>query len=72
VRVVNLNVNGLRAGARERDVGWRLDLRLATPGLAARATAFAIPRRPVVSGHAPVAVDDRDRPGPRSGPGEAA
>jgi exodeoxyribonuclease III len=45
-----------RAGARERDVGWRLDHHLATPGLAARARAFSVPRVPVVSDHAPVLV----------------
>jgi exodeoxyribonuclease III len=49
-----------RAGARERDVGWRIDLQLATPGLASRATGYAIPRTPVVSDHAPVVVDYRD------------
>jgi exodeoxyribonuclease III len=46
-----------RAGARERDVGWRIDVQLATPGLAARARGFAVPRVPVVSDHAPVVVD---------------
>lgn len=51
-----------RAGARGRDVGWRIDLQLATPGLAARATGFAIPRLPVVSDHAPVVVDFHDAP----------
>jgi exodeoxyribonuclease III len=46
-----------RAGARERDVGWRIDLQLATPGLAATARRFLVPRLPVVSDHAPVVVD---------------
>jgi exodeoxyribonuclease-3 len=46
-----------RSGARERDVGWRIDLQLATPGLASRASGFAVPRSPVVSDHAPVVVD---------------
>lgn len=46
-----------RAGARERDVGWRIDYQLATPGLAARARRFQVPRLPVVSDHAPVVVD---------------
>jgi exodeoxyribonuclease III len=49
-----------RAGARERDVGWRIDYHLATPGLAARARRFAVPRTPVVSDHAPVVVDYGD------------
>jgi exodeoxyribonuclease III len=46
-----------RAGARERDVGWRIDHHLATPGLAARAVRYEVPRLPVVSDHAPVVVD---------------
>jgi len=47
----------VRAGARERNVGWRIDYQLATPGLAARARGFEIPRLPVFSDHAPVVVD---------------
>lgn len=46
-----------RAGARERDVGWRIDYQLASPRLAERATAFGMPRLPVVSDHAPVWVE---------------
>jgi exodeoxyribonuclease III len=46
-----------RAGARQRDVGWRLDYQWATPSLAAGAVAFQIPRLPVFSDHAPVVVD---------------
>ena len=46
-----------RAGARERNVGWRIDYQLATPGLAERAVAFDVPRFPVLSDHAPVVVD---------------
>lgn len=45
-----------RAGARERDVGWRIDYQLATPGLAGRARSFEVPRTPVLSDHAPVVV----------------
>lgn len=45
-----------RAGARQRNVGWRLDYQLATPGLAARARGAEIPREPVFSDHAPVIV----------------
>ena len=46
-----------RAGARERNVGWRIDYQLATPDLAERAVAFDVPRFPVLSDHAPVVVD---------------
>ena len=46
-----------RAGARERNVGWRIDYQLATPGLASRARSFTIPRHPLLSDHAPVIVD---------------
>src|SRR5690606_25953567 len=46
-----------RAGARERNVGWRIDYQLAPPDLAERAGAFDVPRFPVLSDHAPVAVD---------------
>lgn len=46
-----------RGGARERDVGWRIDYQLATPALAASAHRFDVPRTPVVSDHAPVVVD---------------
>ena len=46
-----------RAGARQKNVGWRLDYHLATPGLAATARGVAIPREPVFSDHAPVIVD---------------
>jgi len=46
-----------RAGARDRDVGWRLDYQWATQPLASKCTAFEIPRIPVFSDHAPVIVD---------------
>jgi len=46
-----------RAGARERDIGWRIDYQLATPKLAAHATGYSIPRLPLLSDHAPVIVD---------------
>ncbi len=45
-----------RAGARQRNVGWRLDYQFATPGLAANVRDVAIPREPVFSDHAPVVV----------------
>ncbi|HEX7021952.1 MAG TPA: exodeoxyribonuclease III [Trueperaceae bacterium] len=47
----------LRAGARERNVGWRLDYQLATPKLAATATCARIPRDPALSDHAPVLLE---------------
>lgn len=46
-----------RAGARQKNVGWRLDYQLATPGLAATVCAVDIPREPVMSDHAPVIVE---------------
>lgn len=46
-----------RSGARERDVGWRIDYQLATPGLAATATSYTVLREPLLSDHAPVIVD---------------
>ena len=47
----------LRAGARERNVGWRLDYQLATPEVAGKATGFEVRRFPILSDHAPVSVD---------------
>ncbi len=46
-----------RSGARARNVGWRLDYQLATPGLASRVTHAEILKDPVLSDHAPVVVD---------------
>ena len=52
-----------RAGARGRNVGWRLDYQFATPALAATVRDVAIPREPVMSDHAPVIVTyDRSVP----------
>lgn len=45
-----------RAGARQKNVGWRLDYQLATPELAGRARTLEVPREPVLSDHAPVIV----------------
>lgn len=45
-----------RAGARGRNVGWRLDYQLATPSLARTVRSVDIPREPVFSDHAPVIV----------------
>ena len=46
-----------RAGARARDVGWRIDYHLATPTLAKSAKAARIDKDPVISDHAPVVID---------------
>lgn len=46
----------MRSGARARNVGWRLDYQLVTPGLAARVAEVDVPREPVLSDHAPVTV----------------
>src|SRR5690606_22605895 len=46
-----------RAGARQRNIGWRIDYQLATTGLADRARAYSLPREPLLSDHAPVIVD---------------
>lgn len=46
----------MRSGARARNVGWRLDHQLASPGLAQRARTFEVRREPEVSDHAPVLV----------------
>lgn len=47
----------LRSGARARNVGWRLDYQLVTPGLAGRIISATIPREPCLSDHAPVILD---------------
>lgn len=46
-----------RSGARARNVGWRLDYQLATPGLASRVGHTEILKDPILSDHAPVVVD---------------
>ncbi len=46
-----------RGGARARNVGWRLDYQIATPGIAAKAKSTAIYTDQVFSDHAPVTVD---------------
>jgi exodeoxyribonuclease III len=48
-----------RAGARQRDVGWRLDYHWASPQLAAGALSYQVPRLPIFSDHAPVIIDYR-------------
>ncbi|MBW3549349.1 MAG: exodeoxyribonuclease III [Proteobacteria bacterium] len=46
-----------RGAARAKDVGWRLDYQLATPGLAGTLRGCAIAREPRFSDHAPFTVD---------------
>lgn len=46
-----------RGAARDKNVGWRLDYQLVTPGLAARATAVTIESKRRFSDHAPVSFD---------------
>lgn len=46
-----------RGGARERDVGWRIDYQLATPAFAATAKRARIHKEPLLSDHAPVVID---------------
>ncbi|MBS0211765.1 MAG: exodeoxyribonuclease III [Proteobacteria bacterium] len=46
-----------RGGARAKDVGWRIDYQLATPGLKDKLEACTIHREPRFSDHAPYVVD---------------
>ena len=46
-----------RGAAWAKNVGWRIDYQIATPGIAAKATAAAIYKRRRFSDHAPVIVD---------------
>lgn len=46
-----------RSGARERNVGWRLDYQWATKKVAVKSQRFEITRHPLLSDHAPVTVD---------------
>jgi exodeoxyribonuclease-3 len=46
-----------RAGARERNVGWRIDYHIATPGIARLARKTDIYTRARFSDHAPLTVD---------------
>ena len=45
------------ANARERNIGWRIDYQVATPGIAALARKAAIYTKEVFSDHAPVVID---------------
>ena len=44
-------------GARQRNLGWRLDYQIATPGIAERAERAAIHQDAVFSDHAPLVID---------------
>jgi exodeoxyribonuclease-3 len=45
------------ANARERNIGWRIDYQIATPGIASLAHATSIYTKKVFSDHAPLTVD---------------
>jgi len=49
-----------RGQAWAKDVGWRIDYQIATPGIAARAQAAAIYKAERFSDHAPLTVDYAD------------
>jgi exodeoxyribonuclease III len=44
-------------GARKRNLGWRLDYQIATPGIAERAQTASIDREALFSDHAPLTID---------------
>jgi len=46
-----------RGAAREKNVGWRIDYQIATPGIAAKAYAASIYKERHFSDHAPLIVD---------------
>ena len=46
-----------RGSAREKDIGWRIDYHLCTPGIASKATQVNIYREKFFSDHAPVIAD---------------
>jgi len=49
-----------RGQAWAKNVGWRIDYQLATPGIAARATAASVYKDQRFSDHAPLVVDYAD------------
>jgi exodeoxyribonuclease-3 len=51
-----------RGQAWTNNVGWRIDYQIATPGLAARATAASIWKQTRFSDHAPLTIDYAPRP----------
>jgi exodeoxyribonuclease-3 len=50
-----------RGRAWDKDVGWRIDYQIATPGIAARAQAAGIYKEQRFSDHAPLTVDYSER-----------
>lgn len=44
-------------GARQRNLGWRLDYQIATPAIAQKAERATIEREPIFSDHAPLVID---------------
>jgi exodeoxyribonuclease-3 len=49
-----------RGQAWAKDVGWRIDYQIATPGIAARAESASIYKAQRFSDHAPLIIDYRD------------
>ncbi len=49
-----------RGQAWAKDVGWRIDYQIATPGVAARAESAAVYKAQRFSDHAPLTIDYRD------------
>jgi len=49
--------SGRHPTTRERNIGWRLDYQVVTPGLGSRVSAASIAREPIFSDHAPLTID---------------
>ncbi|MGB8223287.1 MAG: exodeoxyribonuclease III [Polyangiales bacterium] len=49
--------SGRHPTTRERNIGWRLDYQVVTPGLGSRVLAASIARKPVLSDHAALTID---------------
>ncbi|HUP97517.1 MAG TPA: exodeoxyribonuclease III [Usitatibacter sp.] len=45
------------ANARQRNIGWRIDYQIATPGIAKKATKASIYTQEIFTDHAPVVID---------------
>ncbi len=54
--------SGRHPTTRERNIGWRLDYQVVTPGLGSRVLAASIAREPVFSDHAALTIDYRPSP----------
>ncbi|MGB8330403.1 MAG: exodeoxyribonuclease III [Polyangiales bacterium] len=51
--------SGRHPTTRARNIGWRLDYQVVTPGLGSRVSAASIAREPIFSDHAPLTLDYR-------------